>query len=110
MGRSFYLITHKNGMIYAEILDPETGVHITTRSTGTKSREEAAFIVGQWLREGMIALDPTEGLLKFSGKGKKRGVLTPRKRRRYLRLNGRIKGPISGICCPLQPGSGPGRF
>jgi hypothetical protein len=46
-GRSFYLITHKSGMIYAEILDPATGAHITTRSTGTKSREEAAFVVGQ---------------------------------------------------------------
>ncbi|GHV84105.1 hypothetical protein AGMMS50212_14450 [Spirochaetia bacterium] len=53
MGRSFYLIAHKSGMIYAEILDPETGAHITTRSTGTKSREEAAFVVGQWLRDGI---------------------------------------------------------
>jgi hypothetical protein len=40
-------------MIYAEILDPETGAHVTTRSTGTKSREEAAFVVGQWLRDGI---------------------------------------------------------
>jgi integrase len=40
-------------MIYAEILDPETGAHITTRSTGTKSREEAAFVVGQWLKDGI---------------------------------------------------------
>jgi integrase len=53
MGRSFYLIAHKSGMIYAEILDPATGAHITTRSTGTKSREAAAFIVGQWLKEGI---------------------------------------------------------
>jgi hypothetical protein len=47
------LIAHKSGMIYAEILDPATGAHITTRSTGTKSREEAAFVVGQWLRDGI---------------------------------------------------------
>jgi integrase len=53
MGRSFYLRTYKSGMIYAEILDPATGAHITTRSTGTRSREEVAFVVGQWLRDGI---------------------------------------------------------
>jgi hypothetical protein len=76
----------------------------------------AGFTALKWAkREGMITLDPTEGLLKFSGKGKKRGVLTPQEATAVLRPNGRTKGPqingpISGICCPLQPGSGPGMF
>jgi integrase len=39
----------------------------------------AEFTALKWAkREGMIPLDPTDGLLKFSGKGKKRGVLIPR--------------------------------
>jgi integrase len=53
MGRSFYLYPRKTGVIYAEILDPQTGERVASRSTGTKNRDEAVLKVGQWLREGI---------------------------------------------------------
>jgi integrase len=52
MGRSFYLYP-KNGTYNAEIIDPETGVTICYRTTGTKSRDEAMLIVAGWLRDGI---------------------------------------------------------
>ncbi|GHV75530.1 hypothetical protein AGMMS49942_03510 [Spirochaetia bacterium] len=52
--RRFYLYPRKTtGVIYAEILDPETGERIASRSTGTSNRDEAVLKVGQWLREGI---------------------------------------------------------
>jgi integrase len=53
MGRSFYLFRRKSGIFYAEIVDPETGAHITTRSAGTRKRDEAVLTVGEWLRTGV---------------------------------------------------------
>jgi integrase len=53
MSRSFYLYQDKNGVYRAEILDPATGLRIVTRSTKTKSRDEAAAIAGTWAREGI---------------------------------------------------------
>jgi hypothetical protein len=53
MRRSFYLYTHRNGMIYAEIMDQNTGARLASRSTGTRNRDEAVLRVGEWLREGL---------------------------------------------------------
>jgi hypothetical protein len=52
MGRSFYLYP-RNGVIYAELLNPQTGERIASRSTGTSNRDEAVLTVGQWLRDGI---------------------------------------------------------
>jgi hypothetical protein len=41
MGRSFYLYPRTGGTLYAEILNPETGARLMTKSTGTKNRDEA---------------------------------------------------------------------
>ena len=54
--RRFYLYP-RNGIYYAEILDPETGVKISYRSTRTGNRDEAAAIVGRWLAEGIPTKD-----------------------------------------------------
>ncbi|WP_010255603.1 hypothetical protein [Treponema primitia] len=53
MGRSFYLYPRKDGVLYAEIMDPQTGMRIVSRSTRTKNRDEAVLTVGQWLRDGI---------------------------------------------------------
>ncbi|GHT87957.1 hypothetical protein FACS1894137_15860 [Spirochaetia bacterium] len=53
MGRSFYLYPRKTGVIYAEIMNPQTGERIASRSTGTSNRDEAVLTVGQWLRDGI---------------------------------------------------------
>ena len=49
MGRSFYEYPNKKGIYLAEILDPVTGVRVCTRSTGTKSRDDALA----WLPYGL---------------------------------------------------------
>ena len=36
--RRYYLHTRHNGVFYAELVDPQTGVKLTARSTGKKSR------------------------------------------------------------------------
>jgi hypothetical protein len=55
MGRPFYLYRHKNGTIYAEIFNRQTGKRIASRSTGTRSRDEAISKVTLWLRDGLPA-------------------------------------------------------
>jgi len=49
----FYLYRHKNGKLYAEILDKETGVRVATRSTGETKREAAIIKVAGWLAAGI---------------------------------------------------------
>ena len=51
--RSFYLYQHTNGILYAEIMDQRTGARIASRSTGTRSRDEAVAKVTLWLRDGL---------------------------------------------------------
>jgi integrase len=51
--RRFYLYRHKNGMIYAEIMNEQTGARLASRSTGTKDRDEALLQVAGWLRDGI---------------------------------------------------------
>jgi hypothetical protein len=53
MGRDYYLYQHKNGVFYAELMDPSTGARIARRSTGTRSRDEAVAAVTLWLRDGL---------------------------------------------------------
>jgi len=36
--RRYYLHTRNNGTFYAELVDPQTGIKLTARSTGTKNR------------------------------------------------------------------------
>ena len=51
--RRYYLHTRHNGIIYAELIDPETGTKLSARSTRTKSRDEALLIVAEWLKSGI---------------------------------------------------------
>jgi len=53
MGRLFYLYPNKKGIYLAEILHPDTGVRICTRSTGTKSRDEALLLAAEWVKNGI---------------------------------------------------------
>jgi len=50
--RRYYLHTRHNGTYYAELVDPNTGLKLTARSTGTISRDEALLIVAEWLKFG----------------------------------------------------------
>ena len=45
MRRFFYLYPRKNGILYAEILDKQTGARVATLSTRTKNRDEAVLTV-----------------------------------------------------------------
>ena len=51
--RRYYLHTRHNGTYYAELLDPQTGVKLTARSTGTKNRDEALLKIAEWLKSGV---------------------------------------------------------
>jgi len=51
--RRYYLHTRHNGTFYAELIDPQTGIKLTARSTGTKSRDEALLKVAEWLKTGI---------------------------------------------------------
>ena len=53
MSRSFYLYLDKKSIYHAEILNPQTGVRISYRTTGTKSRDDAVMLVSGWLRDGI---------------------------------------------------------
>ena len=51
--RRYYLHTRHNGTFYAELVDPQTGVKLTARSTGTKNRDEALLKIAEWLKSGI---------------------------------------------------------
>ena len=51
--RRYYLHTRHSGTFYAELVDPQTGVKLTARSTGTKNRDEALLIISEWLKSGI---------------------------------------------------------
>ncbi|GHT67276.1 hypothetical protein FACS1894110_12450 [Spirochaetia bacterium] len=51
--RRFYLFTGKSGKYYAQIMDPQTGMVVVTRSTRTENRDEAAIIARKWLKNGL---------------------------------------------------------
>ena len=51
--RRYYLHTRHNGTIYAELVDPQTGVKLTARSTGTRNRDEALLKIAEWLKSGI---------------------------------------------------------
>ena len=50
--RSFY-IHRRNGVYYAELINPATGSKLTAKSTGKTDRDEALITVAQWLRDGI---------------------------------------------------------
>ena len=50
--RRYYLHT-RNGVFYAALINQETGLSLTAKSTGTKSRDEALLIVADWLKNGI---------------------------------------------------------
>ena len=51
--RRFYLHTRNKGIFYAELVDPQTGLKLTARSTGTKNRDEALLKIAEWLKYGI---------------------------------------------------------
>jgi integrase len=53
MRRRYYLHTRHNGIFYAELVDPRTGVRLTAHSTGTKNRDEAMLTIAEWLKFGL---------------------------------------------------------
>lgn len=50
--RRFYLFP-RNGIYYAQLVDPESNRRLSARSTGTKTRDEAVLVVDSWLRGGI---------------------------------------------------------
>jgi len=51
--RRYYLHARHNGVIYAELVDPQTGTKLNARSTGTKNRDEALLKIAEWLKSGI---------------------------------------------------------
>ncbi|MCL2444292.1 MAG: integrase, partial [Treponema sp.] len=51
--RRYYLHTRHDGIIYAELVDPQTGSKLSARSTGTKNRDEALLKIAEWLQSGI---------------------------------------------------------
>jgi integrase len=51
--RKYYLHTRKNGIYYAELVDPMTGRKLSARSTGVTDRDEAILMVARWLEKGI---------------------------------------------------------
>ena len=51
--RRYYLHTRRNGTFYAELIDPQTGMKLTARSTGTNNRDEALLKIAEWLKTGI---------------------------------------------------------
>jgi integrase len=51
--RRYYLHTRHNGVFYAELVDSQTGLKLTARSTGTKNRDEALLKIAEWLKTGI---------------------------------------------------------
>ena len=50
--RRFYL--HKRGSVYyAELINQETGIKMTAKSTGTRTQDDALLVVAEWLRTGI---------------------------------------------------------
>jgi integrase len=51
--RRFYYHTRHNGIIYAELVDPNSGKKLTARSTGTQNKDDALLVIGEWLKNGI---------------------------------------------------------
>ncbi|MCL2800515.1 MAG: integrase [Treponema sp.] len=51
--RRYYLHTRHDGIIYAELVDPQTRLKLSARSTETKNRDEALLKVAEWLKTGI---------------------------------------------------------
>ena len=51
--RRYYLHTRHNGIFYAELVEPQTGVKLVARSTGTRNRDEALLKIAEWLKSGI---------------------------------------------------------
>jgi len=52
--RRYYLHTRHNGVFYVELVDPQTGVKLIARSTGTRNRDEALLKIAEWLKTGIL--------------------------------------------------------
>jgi integrase len=50
--RRFYLY-ERRGTFYASLINPETGIPLTAKSTGTKNRDEALLVIAEWLKNGV---------------------------------------------------------
>lgn len=44
---------------YAQIKNPETGMYLSARSTGTTDESEAYMIAADWVRDGLPAVQKT---------------------------------------------------
>ncbi|GAB6392240.1 MAG: tyrosine-type recombinase/integrase [Treponematales bacterium] len=52
--KRFYLYrVGSRKIIYARLIDPETGVAVSGKSTGTSNKDEALLIIGKWLENGV---------------------------------------------------------
>ena len=48
-----YYLHARNGVFYAALIDQETGLPLTAKSTGTKNRDEALLTIADWLKNGI---------------------------------------------------------
>jgi integrase len=48
-----YYLHRRSGFWYAELVDQETGLKLTARSTGTQNRDEAILKIADWMKNGI---------------------------------------------------------
>ena len=48
-----YYLHARNGVFYAVLINQETGLPLTAKSTGTRDRDEALLIISDWLKNGI---------------------------------------------------------
>ena len=48
-----YYLHARNGVFYAALINQETGLPLTAKSTGTRDRDEALLVISDWLKNGI---------------------------------------------------------
>jgi integrase len=48
-----FTVFSRQGIFYAQLVDPNTGDRLVPRSTGTKNKKDAMLVVAEWLKSGI---------------------------------------------------------
>jgi hypothetical protein len=48
-----YYLHKRNGVFYAALINQETGLPLTAKSTGSRNRDEALLVIAGWLKNGI---------------------------------------------------------
>jgi integrase len=57
--KALYYLKRRGSTFYASLLDPETGEHLSYRSTGETKEANAHLVVASWLKTGEVPKAPT---------------------------------------------------